>query len=88
MGQIIPDPAGNVKVIVAVNDPDEGDLITKIEIFEDGIVIQTDEPKSNSRRWRTTFKPMPGEHYYFVKITQKDENMLWSAPVWVTVVDD
>ena len=88
MGQIIHEPAENVKVIVAVNDPDEGDLITKIEIFEDGIVVQTDEPKSNNRRWRTTFKPMPGGHYYFVKITQKDENMLWSAPVWVTVVDD
>ncbi len=88
MGQIIPEPAGNVKVIVAVNDPDEGDIITKIEILEDGIVVQTDEPKSNNRRWRTTFKPMPGGHYYFVKITQKDENMLWSAPVWVTVVDD
>jgi hypothetical protein len=85
MGQIIPDPAGNVKVIVAVNDPDEGDLISKIELFEDGIVVQTDEPKSNSRRWRTTFNPKPGNHFYFVKITQKDENMLWSAPVWVTV---
>ena len=85
MGRIIPDPARNVKVIVAVNDPDAGDLITRIELFEDGIVVQTDEPKSNSRRWRTMFKPKPGKHYYFVKITQKDENMLWSAPVWVTI---
>jgi hypothetical protein len=85
MGQIIPETARNVKVIVAVNDPDAGDLITMIELFEDGIVVQTDEPKSNSRRWRTMFKPKPGGHYYFVKITQKDENMLWSAPVWVTV---
>ena len=85
MGQIIPDPAGSVKVMVAVNDPDEGDLITKIEIFEDGLAVQTDEPKSNSRRWRTMFNPKPGGHYYFVKITQKDENMLWSAPVWITV---
>ena len=85
MGHIIPDPVSNVKAIVAVNDPDADDLITKIELFEDGIVVQTDEPKSNSRRWKTTFKPKPGGHYYFVKITQKDKNMLWSAPVWVTV---
>jgi hypothetical protein len=74
-----------VKAIVTVNDSDADDLITKIELFEDGIVVQTDEPKSNSRRWRTTFKPKPGGHYYFVKITQKDKNMLWSAPVWLTV---
>ena len=26
-----------------------------------------------------------GKHFYFVKVTQKDGNMLWSAPVWVTV---
>jgi len=29
--------------------------------------------------------PGTGEHYYFVEITQKDGNLLWSAPVWVTV---
>ncbi len=85
MGAIIPDLASSVKVMVAVNDPDEGDLITKIELFEDGMVVQTDEPKANNRRWRTMFEPKPGRHYYFVKITQKDENLLWSAPVWVTV---
>ena len=85
MGDIISEPVRNVNVIVAANDPDEGDLITKIEIFEDGIVVQTDEPKSTNRRWRTMFKPNPGGHFYFVKITQNDENMLWSAPVWVKV---
>lgn len=85
MGSIITEPVSNVKAIVFVNDPDEDDSIEKIEIFEDGIVVQTDEPKSNKRRWMTTFKPNPGKHFYFVKITQNDENMLWSAPVWVTV---
>lgn len=85
MGRIIPNPAGNVKVMVMVNDPDQGDQIAKIEVFEDGMVVQTDEPKSNKRRWMTTFKPEPGKHFYFVKITQVDENILWSAPVWVTV---
>ena len=30
--------------------------------------------------WRTT---EPGEHYYFVKVTQADGNPMWSAPVWV-----
>jgi hypothetical protein len=85
MGDIIADPVSNVNVTVFVNDPDAGDLISKIELFEDGIAVQTDEPNSNRRRWRTTFNPGPGKHYYFVKITQKDENLMWSAPVWVTV---
>ncbi|MHC4536038.1 MAG: CehA/McbA family metallohydrolase [Planctomycetota bacterium] len=85
MGDIIPNPVKDVKIMVAVNDPDAGDLITRIEIFEDGVVIQADEPNSNRRRWKTMFKPKAGKHYYFVKITQKDGNLMWSAPVWVTV---
>ncbi len=85
MGNIISEPVDNVNVVVAVNDPDEGDLITKIEIFEDGVVARTDEPESTNRRWKTLFEPKPGKHFYFVKVTQKDENMLWSAPIWVTV---
>jgi len=86
MGSIIPDPAEIVKVAVAVNDPDVGDVITKIELFEDGVVVQTDKPNSNNRRWKTKFSPKPGKHFYFVKVTQKDGNLLWSAPVWVTVI--
>jgi hypothetical protein len=31
-------------------------------------------------------KAAPGSHHYFVKVTQTDGNLLWSAPVWVTVV--
>ena len=29
--------------------------------------------------------PEPGQHYYFVKVTQADGNVMWSAPVWVVV---
>jgi hypothetical protein len=87
MGDIITEPVNAVRVVVAVNEPDVDDLITKIELFEDGLVIETDKPNSNRRRWRTTFKPEPGKHHYFVKVTQKDGNLMWSAPVWVTVKD-
>jgi hypothetical protein len=86
MGNILPNPVKKVRVMVAVNDPDAGELITRIELFEDGVVVQTDEPNSSRRRWKTKFKPQPGDHYYFVKITQKDGNLIWSAPIWVTVI--
>jgi hypothetical protein len=26
----------------------------------------------------------PGEHYYYVRVEQRDRNMAWSSPVWVT----
>ena len=70
---------------VRVGDPDKGDLIAKIELFEDGEIVDTDKPDTESRCWNPTRTPEPGKHYYFVKVTQADGNMLWSAPIWVTV---
>lgn len=87
MGDILEHPVKNVSAAIAVSDPDAEDLIARIELFEDGVVIQTDEPKSRRRIWKTSFNPKPGAHFYFVRITQADENMLWSAPVWLTVGD-
>ena len=85
MGDVITEPAKNVSTVISVNDPDPNDRIDRIELFEDGMVVQTDQPNSNSRQWKTKFGPKPGKHYYFVKVTQKDGNLMWSAPVWVTV---
>ena len=85
MGDIIEAPVKNVSIVINVKEQDADDLIAKIELFEDGEVVQTDLPNAYRRNWKTTFNPKPGPHFYFVKITQKDENMLWSAPVWLTV---
>jgi len=32
----------------------------------------------------TTITPAVGEHFYYVRLTQDDGNILWSAPVWVS----
>lgn len=85
MGSILEKPAGKVEIVTAVNESDDNDPIAKIELFEDGKVVQTDQPKSGNRRWETTCTATPGKHYYFVKVTQADGNLMWSAPVWVTV---
>jgi len=84
MGDIIAEPVDAVTVTVNVNDPNPNDTIAKIELFEDGAVVETDEPNATRRRWRTKRTPGPGTHYYFVKVTQIDNNMLWSAPIWIT----
>lgn len=88
MGEVVAEPVSTVHVMVAVTDPDSQDEIARIELFEDGAVVQTDEPNSNRRRWNTRFRPKPGDHFYFAKITQKDENLIWSAPIWLTVADN
>ena len=75
-----------LKVRVQVGDPDKEDLIEKIELFEDGEVVQVYNPDNKqSTCWLAGCSPAPGKHYYFAKVTQADGNMLWSAPVWVTV---
>lgn len=88
MGEIVPEPVQRVHVTVDVRDPDAADVIAKIELFEDGQVVQVDEPKACARRWEMDVAAKPGKHYYFVKMTQADGNRMWSAPVWVTVAGE
>ncbi len=85
MGDIIAEPVNAVEIAAVVDEADEKDTIAKIELFEDGKVVQTDEPNAADRRWETTASSEAGAHYYFVRVTQADGNMLWSAPVWLTV---
>lgn len=87
MGDIIEEPVDEVKVKVVVEDPDEGDGTDKIELFEDGKVVQVYEPNLLMKYWLTDCSPPVGKHYYFVKVTQADGNLLWSAPIWVTVTE-
>ena len=72
---------------VVVDDGDENDATAKIELFEDGVVVQTNEPNAADCRWEPACTPKPGKHYYFAKVTQADGNLIWSAPVWVTVAE-
>jgi len=85
MGTILDEPVESVEVAVVVEDPDHGDAAAKIELFEDGKVVETAEPGKARCEWKTVRKPEPGAYYYFVKVTQADGNMLWSAPVWVKI---
>lgn len=85
MGTIVEELARTVDVAVSVADDEEGDVIARIELFGDGVVVASDEPNTNSCVWTTTLSPEPGGHYYFTKVTQVDGDRLWSAPVWIEV---
>ena len=85
MGEIIAEPVSAVAIVIEVADPDAGDSIAKVELFEDGKAVDATESNLPVARLAITRKPKPGKHVYFAKVTQKDGNMLWSAPVWVTV---
>jgi hypothetical protein len=60
-----------------------GKAVSKVTVFE-GVPGRNGSVSELSSSAQTTITPAPGEHFYYVRLTQEDGNMLWSAPVWVT----
>jgi hypothetical protein len=82
MGSAIEEPVSLLNMEVRVEDPDAKDRVERIELFQDGKVVETTNPQGAHARWSKQVKVEPGSHYYFVKITQADTNSAWSAPIW------
>ena len=62
------------------------DIISGIDIIRNG---QTAFINKKAGIFRTFLVrdpcPQPGTYWYYVRVLQKDGNMAWSSPVWVTV---
>jgi len=86
MGDIAVKPVEAADVRVTVEDPDEGDKVAKFELYEDGVAVESHEPADSGGQWSVKHRAAPGSRHYFVKVTQADGDMLWSAPVWLAVV--
>ncbi|MGQ9770487.1 MAG: CehA/McbA family metallohydrolase [Thermogutta sp.] len=86
MGTIISMPVKEAQVAVEIHDPDDKDLVTKVELFRDGELLDTFEPNQSSLHVEKTYTLPEGKHYIWGKVTQADGNQLWGAPVWFAVV--
>jgi hypothetical protein len=62
-----------------------GKAVSSVSIFE-GVPGRNGTVTELARTATSTFTPAPGAHFYYVRLTQADGNMLWSAPVWVDQV--
>jgi hypothetical protein len=60
-----------------------GKTVAAVTVFE-GVPGRNGSVTELSSTAETSVTPAPGEHFYYVRLTQSDGNMLWSAPVWVT----
>jgi hypothetical protein len=60
-----------------------GKTVAAVTVFE-GVPGRNGSVTELSSTAETSFTPAAGEHFYYVRLTQADGNMLWSAPVWVT----
>ena len=61
------------------------DTIVSVEILRDARVVHRLNPQAQSVQlsWTDT-QPALGTSWYYVRIRQKDGQMAWSSPVWVT----
>ena len=57
--------------------------LAAVTIFH-GVPGRNGEVSALNNKIRSVITPKPGEHFYYARVTQDDDKMLWSAPVWVT----
>nr|WP_229257909.1 CehA/McbA family metallohydrolase [Duganella margarita] len=60
-----------------------GRSVAAVSIFH-GVPGRNGKVAVISMKSKHTFNPLPGEHFYYARVTQDDGKMLWSAPIWVT----
>ncbi len=87
MGSTV-DIIGDPVIQVRVHDLDISDTTLKIQIFhgEKGSGILPTAIATFDNTDSITFNhsiDLNSEHYYYVKVTQKDGDIIWTAPVWV-----
>jgi hypothetical protein len=61
--------------------------LAKIDILRDSEVIHTIKPAGSDYRgtW-TDPAPLPGAHYYYVRVLQADDEIAWGSPMWINYV--
>ena len=66
------------------------DEIEKIHVIRDAKYIYTISPGQNSPGKREVEfeyadnEVGTGEHWYYIRVEQKDQELAWSSPIWVT----
>jgi hypothetical protein len=84
MGSRLARPAGGYLCEVALQDPDPDHLIARVDLFLDGEIVRSAQPDGTTFSWRETLEFPPGRHYCFLRVTQNDQRMTWSSPIWVS----
>lgn len=58
--------------------------LKNVVVVRDNQYIYTTQPQGTSFDLDYTERSlMPGEHYYYIRVEQKDHNMAWSSPIWI-----
>ncbi len=61
------------------------DVLEQIDIVRDGKFVFTSSPNTQDAEFTyVDNQPPPGESWYYVRVMQRDRNLAWSSPIWVT----
>ncbi len=58
--------------------------ITKIELICDGKPVTEGRVNGLMGFLEEEISPLPGKHYYYLRVTQEDSEMAWSSPIWLS----
>ncbi len=57
--------------------------LAAVDLVRDGEVRRRVSSPSLDGEWTWRDDPGPGRHYYYLRVTQGDQEMAWSSPIWV-----
>ncbi len=84
MGTIIEEVPGKLSFEITVMDPDETDSISKVELISNsGKVSYTWDNADELATGILTAELSPDYTYYYVRVTQADNDLAVTAPIWV-----
>lgn len=86
MGSIIDDTLNSVDINVTITDPDVNDLVQEITVISNGgqaVAYKAMKSNSSTINYQVTLDAPSEDAYYFIKIKQKDGNLIFTAPIWI-----
>lgn len=84
LGSIIDEAPEKLNIHVTVSDPDSSDSITKVEVIvNSGKVAHTWSGASELASGELSVELDPVYSYYYIRVTQGDNDKAVTAPVWV-----
>jgi len=61
-----------------------GSPFLSVQLYRNSYLLAMQAVNSNNFEWTYTDTDAAGEAYYFVKLVQKDGDLAWSSPIWVS----
>jgi hypothetical protein len=87
MGSEIPN-SGHIQFEI-IGEDEGGELDSVVQIIADqGAVVAEYTPLTASFTWSPQLDITTGVHYYYVRVTQEDDDLIVSSPVWTMGAED